>query len=524
MRVLAINPGHDGALAYVEDGRLVYSLEAEKDSFARYGDIHASLLLRAMEMAPHEPDVIAVGGWHKSLPGFVTKLAAGYSGLQPGTVTEGRFFGRSVPFFTSTHERSHLFMAAGMAEGAPLGECVILVWEGIIGALYHWRNHGSDIRKLTVMTQPGARYSALFALADPTFPDERAEPRLEDAGKLMALTAYADGEPLDPRAAPALESLLSAETLYPFDKGTLRDSPLYNCGLDDPLFLRAARELTNRIFEAFLEAARRGMPAGLPLVVSGGCGLNCDWNQRWVECGYFDSVFVPPCTNDSGSAIGTAIDAAAHFGAPCALDWNVYAGAPFRHDVVPDSAAWEALPMTLEGVSGSLLAGRVVAWVQGRCEIGPRALGHRSLLASPLRAGMKDRLNEIKGRESYRPIAPCSTVEDLRKWFRAPAQDPYMLYFSEVLTDALPAVTHVDGSARVQSVTVDQEPTLHGLLEAFRDKSGYGVLCNTSLNFRGRGFLNTMSELVRYCEANAIDEIVVDDRWFRRRRLTEIRR
>jgi hydroxymethyl cephem carbamoyltransferase len=517
MRVLAMKPGHDGSIAFVEDGRLIYSIEAEKDSFGRYSEVTASLVLRAMEMAPKEPDVVAIGGWHKYLPGYASKLEVGYFGLAPGTVSEGRFFGKLIPFFSSSHERSHIFMATGMVPNAPLEECVVLVWEGVIGALYHWQDYGATITKRHVLTQPEARYAALFGLADSTLPDAGADPRLEDAGKLMALTAYADDLPLDQDAVRTLEALLTWETLYPFEKGMLRDSPLYNCGLDSPLLFRAAQHLTNRIFEIFFKVASNEMPGGVPLLISGGCGLNCDWNQRWIECGHFSSVFVPPCANDSGSAIGTAIDAATHFGDPCRLDWNVYAGAPFRHDSVPNASRWDTQPLSLSGLAEVLRAGHVVAWVQGRYEIGPRALGHRSLLATPLDGRMKDRLNAIKERESYRPIAPCSTTEDLRKWFTAPTEDPYMLYFSKVETDALPAVTHVDGSARVQSLTAAQEPVLHRLLETFRGLSGYGVLCNTSLNYRGHGFLNSMSELVSYCEIKGVEEIVVDHQWFRRK-------
>ncbi|MGH3803217.1 MAG: carbamoyltransferase C-terminal domain-containing protein, partial [Pseudonocardiaceae bacterium] len=125
-------------------------------------------------------------------------------------------------------------------------------------------------------------------------------------------------------------------------------------------------------------------------------------------------------------------------------------------------------------------------------------------------------LNTIKGRESYRPIAPCCLYEELDRWFDPPIDDPYMLYFTTVRTKALPAITHVDGTARVQSVRERDVPALHHLLRAFAARTGYGVLCNTSLNYRGRGFINTMSELLAYCELAGIQEIVVDDVWHRR--------
>ncbi|WP_322779136.1 carbamoyltransferase C-terminal domain-containing protein [Frankia sp. Cas4] len=520
MRILSMNPGHDGAIAFVEDGRLIYSLEGEKDSFGRYGGISASLVLQAMDMAPGQPDVLAIGGWHKALPGYLSQHGAGYFGVDPGVTSEGSFCGKPVTVFTSSHERSHLFMVAAMAPAAPLRECVILVWEGEIGAFYHWQNYGAKITPLPVLAEPGSRYAALFALADRTFWDSGDVPRLQDAGKLMALTAYAaDSEPRSEVKEVVEEFMKPGKTFEPFEKISFRDSALYNCGVDSPLLHTAARYLTTRLFETFRSVAESRLPRGLPLLISGGCGLNCEWNRSWRESGLFTDVFVPPCANDSGSAIGTAMDAATYFGEPCRLEWNVYAGAPFVHDGEPDPARWSVQPLHVERLARQLLDGRVAAWVQGRYEIGPRALGHRSLLASPLTAGAKDLLNTIKKREGYRPIAPCCIAEDMGLWFDNPVEDPYMLYFSRVRTDALPAVTHVDGTARVQSVRSSDEPTLYRLLESFRAVSGYGVLCNTSLNFSGHGFINRMSELIGYCETKNISDVIVGDSWYQRSEL-----
>ncbi|GAA2612719.1 carbamoyltransferase C-terminal domain-containing protein [Actinomadura fulvescens] len=515
MRVLALKPGHDGAIAYVDDGRLVFSLEGEKDSFPRYAPVTERTITRALELAPGFPDVIATGGWHKPLPGLRAEIGAGYYGLRPGTVREGRLFGEPVTMFTSTHERSHILTAVSMAPGAPLRDCAVLVWEGRIGAFYLWRDHGADIIPVKVLDRPGARYAALFALADEGYPDHGTEFDPAFAGKLMALAAYAT-EDLDPRERGAVEELLRIE-VPPFNKGAFRGSRLYNAGVHTPVTHAAARYLTDRIFAIYHEAAVRELPRGLPLVISGGCGLNCEWNRRWRESGLFSDVFVPPCANDSGSAIGTAMDAAVFFGDPCRLEWDVYAGDAFHHDVEPSAERWRTRRLVHGEVARALAAGAVVAWVRGRYEIGPRALGHRSLLAAPFDARSRDVLNRIKGREDYRPVGPCCRHEELHEWFDDAIEDPYMLYVSPVRTSALPAVTHVDGSARVQSVRAAQEPALHRLLTEFRRTTGYGVLCNTSLNFQGRGFVNTMSELVAYCELRGIDEIVVDDVRYSRR-------
>jgi hydroxymethyl cephem carbamoyltransferase len=303
--------------------------------------------------------------------------------------------------------------------------------------------------------------------------------------------------------------------IEPLDKAALKDSPLYNAGVHTPLVHRAAAHLSDRLFDRFLELARRQLPAGLPLLISGGCGLNCEWNRRWAECGHFSDVFVPPCTNDSGSAIGAALDAQFTLGGPRRLEWDVYAGQEFEVDAEP-GADWERTRLDHDALSGAITDGAVVAWVQGGAEIGPRALGHRSLLASPLRAETKDLLNRIKQREDYRPIAPACLLEEQPRWFDDDRDDPYMLFFANVTTDALPAVTHVDGTARVQSVGPSGDPRFRALLEAQSRRTGYGVLCNTSLNFKGLGFINRSADLFFYCERKGIDHAVIEDAWYRR--------
>ena len=128
---------------------------------------------------------------------------------------------------------------------------------------------------------------------------------------------------------------------------------------------------------------------------------------------------------------------------------------------------------------------------------------------------MKERLNEIKQREDYRPIAPCCRIEDPTEAFVDDFEDPYMLYFNRVRSDRLGAVTHVDGTARVQTVSAATNERLHRLLTAFAERRGLGVLCNTSLNFKGYGFINRMSDLIQYCEDRGVDDMVVGDAWYR---------
>jgi hydroxymethyl cephem carbamoyltransferase len=512
MLIVGLNFGHDGAIAAVGDRTLLFSLEAEKDSFPRHARVNSTLLVSLAEQLGEMPDVIALGGWSKQHFLGSPQVGAGY---QTDQVIQrpSRFFGRQATFFSSSHERSHIAMAVGMAPPNESRLHAVLVWEGYLGDFYLLDERWSVTKQIPVMTWPGNRFALLYGLADPTFPD-RAVPRIEDAGKLMALAAYGDPADADPAVADTVERILEITSLT--SKGDFQDSPVYNSGVESEHTKTAAALLTKRIFGKFARAAREHLPEGVPLYISGGCGLNCDWNVQWRDLGHFSSVFVPPVANDSGSAIGTAIDALTTLSGDPHIDWNVYSGLEFEWDADPDPSRWRRRDLDNGALADAIAGGRIVGWVQGRWEIGPRALGARSILAEPFDPHTRDRLNEIKQREGFRPIAPCCRLEDAGQLFDDISEDPYMLYFRHVRSGELGAVTHVDGTARVQTVTPESNGPLYDLLSAFAERRGVGVLCNTSLNFKGLGFINRSSDLAQYCEARGIDDFVVGDSWYER--------
>ena len=528
MLILALNTGHDGAIAAVEDRRLLWSLESEKNSLARHLRLDPMSILDLTARLGAVPDVIAVGGWNKETHYLLRDhkpdktqflghphIETGYLGADAMTEREMNFFGSKVKLFSSSHTRSHIMMGAGMAPPDDAEQRAVLVWEGAEGTFYLLDERWQVLREIPVLNRPGDRYSFVFALADPGYADGAIQARLDASGKLMALAAYGDPSDADAGVTATVDRLLTPG-LYPAPKRTFKDSPLYNAGVEAEQTKIAGALLTERLFDVFARAAREHLPAGIPLYISGGCGLNCDWNMKWLELGHFSSVFVPPCTNDSGSAIGTALDALAQATGDPRVEWDVYCGLEFEWDRDPDPARWQRHELDNRELAAALEAGRVVAWVQGRWEIGPRALGNRSLLAEPSRAATRDRLNQIKLREDYRPIAPCCRLEDAGRLFSSDLHDPYMLYFRTVRSPDLGAVTHVDGSARVQTVKREENEPLHSLLTAFGERTGAGVLCNTSLNFKGLGFINRTSDLVAYCEGRDIDDFVVGDGWYRR--------
>jgi predicted NodU family carbamoyl transferase len=156
----------------------------------------------------------------------------------------------------------------------------------------------------------------------------------------------------------------------------------------------------------------------------------------------------------------------------------------------------------------------IMGWANGRYEIGPRALGNRSILAAPFKSSTRERLNVIKQREQFRPIAPVCLENDARMWFGCNCPSPFMLYTHRASTDALAAVTHANQTARLQTVSALSNRPMFELLTAFKALTGYGVLCNTSLNFKNKGFINKMSDLSSYTLQHKLDGFVVGGRIF----------
>lgn len=515
MKILSYNPGHDGTVAFLQDSRLIMSIEAEKDSNYRYSSLSITNVLDAIGELDELPDVICMGGWwprdhHEYLYGSPNKV--GYRGVSKDDVivSQRRFLRRKVDYFSSSHERSHILCAFGMSSLPKGTPCYALIWEGEIGAFYEIDSKLNITLLADVLNQPGNRYGLLYGLADPTFPKDGDYPRSSDAGKLMALASFSN------RSTPSADEkkLLSFLLDGPFQKlstyDSLEQAPHLNVGLEDPEFRNFSGIYSNAIFDVFYQFARKNLKRKQPLVIGGGCGLNCDWNTKWRETGLFSEVFVSPVANDSGSAIGTAIDAQFRFTGNPKIEWDVYSGLIFRPDGPFNLGKYDIHSTDYGRIADMLANDLILGWVSGRYEIGPRALGNRSILAAPFRDSTRIRLNEIKQREQFRPIAPVCLQDDAEKWFGCNHESPYMLFTHRSTTDALAAVTHVNGTARIQTVTSATNKCLYDLLVAFKAHTGYGVLCNTSLNFKGKGFINNIVDLDLYAIERGLDGFVVE--------------
>lgn len=520
MRILSYNPGHDGAVSCIEDGRLIFSVEAEKNSNYRYSPISSHDVFHVLGKIDEAPDVVCIGGWWpREDRGLGAVDHVGYRGInQAGIVVEERpLLGRPTRFFSSSHERSHLLCAFGLSDLPKGTPCYALIWEGAIGAFYKI-DAELDITLLgDVLHEPGNRYTSIYGLADPSFPKNAPFSRFSDAGKLMALASFSQRSTATADEERLIDFLLSSPHVRLSLYEDLESSPYFNVGIEDKEFRNFAGIFSDRIFETFHRFARENLREKLPLVIAGGCGLNCDWNSKWRATGLFDDVFIPPVANDSGSALGTAIDAQFHFTGDPKIEWSVYAGLDFVSAGPFEVDAYDCHQSDDRLVADMLASDLILGWVSGRYEIGPRALGNRSILAAPFEDRTRVRLNEIKHREQFRPIAPVCLEEDAALWFGCDRPSPYMLFTYQVTTERLAAVTHVNGTARLQTVSGASNPRLHALLTAFKARTGFGVLCNTSLNFHGRGFINTIGDLSRYAIEHGLDGFVVDGRIYARK-------
>jgi predicted NodU family carbamoyl transferase len=514
---LSYNPGHDGAIAFVQNSRLMFSIEAEKDSNYRYSAVSVADVLDAVGELSVLPDVICMGGWwprdhHEYLYG--SHRNGGYRGVSSAgaILDKGRLLGGRAHYFSSSHERSHILCAFGMSPLPKGTACYALVWEGEMGAFYEIDSELNISLIADVLNQPGNRYGLLYGLADPTFPKDGPYPRASDAGKLMALASFSKRSVPTDEEKGLLSFLLNGPYRKLSDYDLLAQAPHLDAGLDDPEFRNFAGIYSDMIFDVFYQFAKTKLERGRPLLIAGGCGLNCDWNTKWKETGIFSGIFVPPVANDSGSAIGTAIDAQFRLTGNPKINWDVYSGVSFRPDGAIDIAKYDVYEKSDSRVADMLAHNLILGWAHGRYEIGPRALGNRSILAAPFRDEIRVRLNEIKQREQFRPIAPVCLRDDAEKWFGCDHESPHMLYTYRATTSNLLAVTHVNGTARLQTVTSASNSDLHDLLVAFKARTGYGVLCNTSLNFNGKGLINNLTDLDAYAREHGLDGFVVEGR------------
>jgi carbamoyltransferase len=283
------------------------------------------------------------------------------------------------------------------------------------------------------------------------------------------------------------------------------------------------------------------------LCLAGGVALNCVANGKVLRDGKFKRVWIQPAAGDAGGALGAALAAYhLHKARPRRLENlldgmnGAYLGPSYDDDECARRLAqagarfeWLGSGELIEHAASELADGKALGWFQGRMEFGPRALGNRSIIADARSSSMQSALNlKVKYRESFRPFAPAVLREDLSDWFELDTDSPYMLLVADVVKrrrrqmtaeqqalfgidklnvprSEIPAATHVDYSARVQTVHAETNPRFHALLSTFKQKTGCPVLVNTSFNVRGEPIVGTPEDAFRCFIGTELDALAV---------------
>jgi carbamoyltransferase len=458
------------------------------------------------ELAPPLADDITADNWEGLRTLYVTRaplaLRAALPGLEPAVV-------RHVPH--------HLAHAASTCFASPFDSSAVLVVDGRGESASHLAAHAhadGRIEPLAAQRLPhslGLLYEELTA--------HLGFKRSSDEYKVMALASYGA-----PRFLDEFRRLVSTTA-----DGGFRVEPVDferfasalapgGDGWEQP-HADLASSVQHRLEEVLLELAYwlHGRTGERALTLAGGVALNCVANSRIWREGPFDHVWVQPASGDSGTALGAALYAAAELGgvpqpmrgAALGRDWSddELAGWLERAGVTyeePDDVA--------ETVAEALASDLVVAWFQGRAEYGPRALGHRSLLADPRRRQNLERLNDVKGREQFRPVAPMVLEQRAAEIFDGPLPSPYMLFTHRVApewAERIPAVVHVDGTARIQTVDPVAEPLVARMLEGFERRTGVPVVVNTSLNTAGRPMVDDPRDALECFGSSPVDLLAI---------------
>ena len=530
MRVLGINAiFHDPAAALVVDGQVVAAAEEERFSRRKHGkrpvpfaawelpELSAAWCLRSAGLRPDDLDAVAYSfdpglsrdaaelglddpsdhirvDYARRAPQF---LAAALPGLDPEQV-------RFVP-----HHVAHA-ASAGLSVDQ---DNAVLVLDGRGEVASHLAGAYRDGHLETYQTQ---RLPHSLGLLYEDLTRHLGFLHSSDEYKVMALASYGT-----PRFLGLFRELVRPTgdggfTVDRVDWGALAKARAAD-GEMTPAHADLAASVQARLEEVLLDLARWTYEAsgGLKtLTMAGGTALNCVANARIAAEGPFDRVWVQPAAGDSGTALGAALALVSERIEPFT---TAALGRGWSDEELEAELRRAALPYTrppsiAAETARVLAANGIVAWYQGRSEYGPRALGHRSLLAHPGDADTQTRMNNVKGREQFRPIAPMVRAERFDDIFEGVFPSPYMLFVHNVKPewrDRIPAVTHVDGTARVQTVHAGTEPLVAEMLAEFEKLTGLPVVVNTSLNTAGRPMVDTPREAMELFGSAPVDMLAM---------------
>lgn len=533
MKVLGINAVfHDPAAALVVDGEIVAAAEEERFSRRKHGkrpvpfstwelpELAAAWCLQAGGLAASELDAVAYSYDPGLAPRPAGELTAdGWEGLRTLYASRApRFLQAALPGLDAgrvVFVPHHVAHAASACLAAPAPSSAVMVLDGRGERASYLAGHCIDGNLETLATQD-LPHSLGLMYEEVT--EHLGFLRSSDEYKVMALAAYGRPAWLDVLRDAVTTTEDGGFRVGPLD--WVEMAPRIGRGAEwTSAHADLAATVQARLEEVLLELARwlHSRTGERVLTLAGGVALNCVANARIAREGPFDEVWVQPASGDSGTALGAALHAAHQMGdriqpMTTAALGRGFDDAEVERTLVTARVPYER-PADLARAVGEVIAGNgVVAWFQGRSEFGPRALGHRSLLANPSRAENLARLNDIKGREQFRPVAPMVLEEHAPAIFEGRLPSPYMLFthgVREEWRDRIPAVVHVDGSARIQTVSRTAEPLVARMLDAVTELTGTPVVVNTSLNTAGRPMVDDVRDALECFGSAPVDALAI---------------
>lgn len=554
MHILGVNAAsHNTSAALVADGRLVAFAEEERFNRERYtmafpeGAIR--FCLAEAGIRGDEVDLVAFAGrpsaeilhsaagalrlagrpWYRTWLRDQVLVTGFWKGF-----TQGRRLRRATghggdPLYFD----HHLCHAASAAFCSPFDDCAVLTidaqGDGIATGLY--AAEGGALRRVQTWRFPEHSIGHFYDCVT----EWLAFKPVKDAGKTMGLAPYGDPAAFRDRFAKLVRIGDAGEVAFDLDylkfeegrRSSSRFEALFGKARElsdevtDARFADVAAGAQDVVEEAFLALARHARArTGLPrLAIAGGVGLNSVANGRLDLSGIVESLWIQPAAYDAGLALGAALLAWHGTGGERRFRMDhAYWGPDTRDDevraaLVRAKAEWREADDPAVAAAELLAEGRIVGWYQGRAEAGPRALGNRSILCDPQRLDAKEVLNrEVKHREPFRPFAPSCTIEDAARYFESGRPNPFMLKVFQVLPayrERLPGVTHVDGSARLQTVAAGENALYHRLLVETGRRTGMPCLVNTSFNIRGEPIVNSPSDALKCYFTTGLDALVI---------------
>ena len=527
MNILGLHYGHDGAAAVIKDGRLVAAVSAERvmrqKKFAGVTDEVIDYVLKQAGLTFDDINMIALSDFmadnsHGTLEITHEEEDVLYTSNQifgnNVVIAKATMRGKELPVFIISHHLSH---AASAFYTSNYEEAMCFSMDSSFGHV--WSNSivaQGQGTKLVALESPGLMVGVGYAMFTELLGMGSA---LFKAGSTMGLASY--GKPnrdVYDRIGELVEgSYFTEEQTHEdyiefyhalWEKWTGSRDPFEYGAPITKQHMQVAASIQHLFEQCLLDVINNRMFEGENLCLAGGSLLNCNANSKIKKHTDFKNIHHFPACGDDGVAVGAALYVAHHI---VGMPRQTYTARDLAY-LGADQPSGEE-PM-YERIAELLADGLVVAWFNGRSEYGPRALGNRSILADPRSFHMREILNfVVKRREWFRPFAPVVLAEQAKDWFEDADPSPFMLYTTKVKhPKIIPAATHVDGTARHQTVDEETNPEYYRLIKAFSELTGVPVLINTSLNGNGAPILETEEDALEFFENSDVDALVLNGR------------